>query len=188
VKKPPHKRKRHSYFPVDAPSIARAVEEGVLMSRTALTMSTMNHIIVGALRHGVDYDEASVARFVTAELHQLALEQAAMAEHIKRLMVEFPPNVSKWRTVNDHHLLVIRRVTYSALSSELARLEHDGAFVSDAVDSSRDWAWSELQRAIEGRLDDPSAAPEYERERGERMRAVQTIDLPALAARQASVV
>ncbi|UFS58700.1 hypothetical protein [Subtercola endophyticus] len=184
-KKGASKRARRSYFPVDAPTVARAVEEGVLMSRTALTMATMNHIIIGAVRDKVDYDSAEVRRFVEAELHSLALEQAGLAEHMKNLQLEFPPMPKKSRTVADYQWLTQRRVTYSALSSELAQLQHDDAFLDEAVDASQKWAWSELSRAIEGQLDvtaDLRSSPDYAAEREERMRELREVDLAALIA------
>ncbi|QWT24507.1 hypothetical protein KPL76_03690 [Subtercola sp. PAMC28395] len=180
----PGRRRRTLYFPVDPEAIGRAVDEGALMSRTAATMATMNHIIVGALRNGVDYDADEVARFVKHELRLLSLEQAEMAEHIKRLMWEFPPMLRKSSTVADFQLLTQRRVTYSALASELARLHDDADYIAEAVDSSQKWAWSELSRAIEVRLDeviDPSESAEYESMREERMRALREIDIPRLA-------
>ena len=118
------------------------------------------------------------------ELRLLSLEQAEMAEHIKRLMWEFPPMLRKSSTVADFQLLTQRRVTYSALASELARLHDDEEYIGEAVDSSQKWAWSELSRAIEVRLDeviDPSESAEYESMRDERMRALREIDLPRLA-------
>ncbi|RFA22815.1 hypothetical protein [Subtercola boreus] len=179
-------RSRALIFPVDAGLVARAVEEGVLMSRTALTMATMNHIIVGAVRLNRHYDPAEVTAFVQGELQQLTLEQAALAAHMRRLMVEFPPSLAKSKTISDHHLLVQRRVVYSALSSELSRLQGDHGFVQEAVESSQKWAWSELGTVIRSRLAetvDPSDATEYEAEREGRMLALREIDLPALADR-----
>ncbi|GGF31001.1 hypothetical protein GCM10011399_25270 [Subtercola lobariae] len=178
------KRTRRSYFPVDAPSVARAVEEGVLMSRTALTMATMNNIIIGAVRDKVDYNPEQIAEFVEAELHQLTLEQAGLAEHMKNLQLEFPPLPKKSRTIADYQWLTQRRVTYSALASELYRLQSDPEFIAEAVDASQKWAWSELARAIEGRLDvaaDLRSSPDYAAERDERMRELREVDLQALA-------
>ncbi|MCU1479689.1 MAG: hypothetical protein JWQ19_475 [Subtercola sp.] len=184
-KKGAGKRARRSYFPVDAATVARAVEEGVLMSRTALTMATMNHIIIGAVRDKVDYDSHEVRRFVEAELRSLALEQAGLAEHMKNLQLEFPPMPKKSRTVADYQWLTQRRVTYSALSSELAQLQNDDAFLDEAVDASQKWAWSELSRAIEGQLDvtaDLRSSPDYAAEREERLRQLREVDLAALIA------
>ncbi|MEF2978385.1 hypothetical protein [Subtercola sp. YIM 133946] len=179
------RRTRRSFFPVDAAAIARAVEEGVLMSRTALTMATMNHIIIGAVRDKVDYNPDEITAFVEAELHQLTLEQAGLAEHMKNLQREFPPMPKKSRTVADFQWLTQRRVTYSALSSELARLTSDPEFIASAVDASQKWAWSELSRAIEGRLEvtaDLRSSPDYALEREQRMRELREVDLAALAA------
>ncbi|MEA9983863.1 MULTISPECIES: hypothetical protein [Subtercola] len=181
------KRVRSLYFPVSRHAVGRAVDEGVLMSRTALTMATMNHIIVGALMHTIDYDPVEIAAFVRNELRLLSLEQATMAEHMKRLMLEFPPQFTKSRSVADFQWLTQRRVTYSSLATELARLHDDTEFVAEAVDSSQKWAWSELSRAIEVRLQAVAgvdAAPDYSAERDQRMRALREVDLPALAARQ----
>lgn len=181
---PAARRRRALRFPVDPELVGRAVDDGVLMSRTALTMATMNYIVVEALRSGRDYDTARIAAFVDTELRALTLEQAAMAAHMRRLMAEFPPSFRKSTTISDHHLLVERRVIYSALATELDRLRRDGAFVADAVVSARDWAWSELSHAIEVRLDAAGSLrasdPAYAAGREERMRALREVDLPAL--------
>ncbi|WP_147305813.1 hypothetical protein [Subtercola boreus] len=180
-------RRRALRFPVDAALVERAVEEGVSLSRTALTMATMNHIVVGALRSGDPYDPEQIARFVDAELRALVLEQASLAAHMRRLMAEFPPSFRRSTTISDHHLLVQRRVVYSALSTKLDRLRLDGEFVPAAVDSSRQWAWSELSHAIEVRLDAagglPASDPGYAAHREARMRAVRDVDLAELDAR-----
>ncbi|TQL54453.1 general stress protein 26 [Subtercola boreus] len=167
------------------------------MSRIALTMATMNHIVVEALRSDRRYDPALTARYVDRQLRALALEQASMAAHMRRLMAEFPPSFRRSTTISDHHLLVERRVIYSALATELDRLRRDDAFVPAAVDASRDWAWSEIGTAIEARLDavvlnaalPPFAAdPGYAADRDERMRALREVDLPALASAATGVV
>ncbi|PPF87850.1 hypothetical protein C5B96_03435 [Subtercola sp. Z020] len=183
-------RRRPLRFPIDPEFVARAVDEGVLMARTALTMAAMNHIVVGALGSGREYEPGEVAGFVEGELRALTLEQTAMAAHMRRLMVEFPPSFRKSTTISDHHLLVQRRVIYSALASELERLRADPAFVDAAVEASRRWAWSELGRAIEARLDGALVAasgarsdPEYEANRESRMRTLVEVDLAGLAAR-----
>lgn len=175
-------------FPIDPEFVARAVDEGVLMTRTAVTMATMNHIIVGALRRDREFDPSEIADFLDGELRALTLEQTAMAAHMRRLMVEFPPSFRKSTTISDHHLLVQRRVIYSALASELERLRADPSFIAGAVEASQRWAWSELGRAIEVRLDGAATAasraradPDYEQQRGERMRQLREIDLAALS-------
>ncbi|MDF2442941.1 MAG: hypothetical protein JWR01_1144 [Subtercola sp.] len=177
---------------MDAALVERAVEEGVSLSRTALTMSTMNHIVVGALRSGDPYDPARIAGYVDRELRGLILEQASMAAHMRRLMAEFPPGFRRSTTISDHHLLVQRRVVYSALASELDRLRLDDVFVPAAVLSSKEWAWSELSHAIEVRLDAAgslsSSDPGYASLREERMRTVREVDLPVLAATRGPVV
>ncbi|MEA9984382.1 hypothetical protein [Subtercola sp. RTI3] len=175
--------------PLDHGVVQRAVDEGVLIMRLALTMATKNHIIVEALREDRSFDEEAVGGFVRRELRALALEQVGYANRMRIEMRSLtrPPRRSASKLEDartQFSMLTQRRVTYSALSSELDRLTRDERFVADAVEAARAAAWDDLAGALTSHLDRVAAVlldPNYAAERGERMRAVRYIDLPRLA-------
>jgi hypothetical protein len=175
--------------PVAEPiSVERAVEEGLLIARSALTMDVKNRIIVSALRDDHPFDAAETASWVGLELTNLSLEQADYAQRMSRLAVEVndlhgPRRHEHDYGPRDHRLLTRRGLAYASLSEELARLVNDPTFVESVVEDARGQAWSELGAAIGSRLDlGPMQHPDvdYALERDTRLRAFIAIDFARL--------
>ena len=169
-------------------SLERAVEEGLLIARSALTMDVKNRIIVSALREDRRFDAAETASWVALELTSLSDEQAEYAERMAELantLTSARGTTSKEHDYGprDFRLLTRRGLAYAALSEELARLVDDRPFVASVVEDARHQAWSELGTAIELRLDlGPMQQPDadYALERDTRLRAFLAIDLARL--------
>jgi len=180
--------------PVAEPiSVERAVEEGLLIARSAVTMDVKNRIIVSALRDDHGFDATETADWVGLELTNLSREQAEYAERMNQLAVEVtgrhgPTRHGSTRHEHDYgprdyRLLTRRGLAYASLSEELARLVDDPTFVDGVVEDARGQAWSELGGAIESRLDHgPMRHPDadYALERDTRLRAFIAIDLARL--------
>jgi len=169
-------------------SLERAVEEGLLIARSALTMDVKNRIIVSALREDHRFDATETASWVALELTSLSAEQAEYAERMSELantLTSARGTTSKEHDYGprDFRLLTRRGLAYAALSEELARLVDDQPFVASVVEDARHQAWSELGTAIELRLDlGPMQQPDadYALERDTRLRAFLAIDLARL--------
>ncbi|HEY8912832.1 hypothetical protein [Lacisediminihabitans sp.] len=190
------KRERRSepvrpYVPVpraEPITVERAVEEGMLIARSALTMEVKNRIIVGALRDDLAFDPAETADLVKSELAVLSREQAGYARRMNRLAVAV--SGARGSSIRDHdygprdyRVLTQRGKIYAALSAELERLVEDAGFVDEIVETARAQAWAELGRTIVGRLERALGAhrdPDYAIDRDTRLRAFIAIDLARL--------
>jgi len=175
--------------PVAGPiSVERAVEEGLLIARSALTMDVKNRIIVSALRDDHRFDAAETAAWVALELKNLSREQAEYAERMNRLAAEVtdlqgPRRHEHGYGPRDYRQLTRRGLAYASLSNELARLVDEPTFVENVVEDARGKAWSELGTAIQSRLDfGPMQQPDadYTLERDTRLRAFIAIDFARL--------
>jgi hypothetical protein len=172
-------------------TIERAVEEGLLIVRSALTMEIKNRIIVSALRDDRPFDAAEAATWVGLELEHLSREQADYAKRMNHLAVTVkgargPKLHTHDYGPRDYRSLTRRGMAYSALSAELERLESDADFVSGVVEDARGRAWSELGGAIVSRLDlvpaEPPPDPDYAVGRDARLRSFVEVDLANLSA------
>ncbi|WP_394769063.1 hypothetical protein [Lacisediminihabitans sp.] len=190
------KRERRSaparpYVPVpraEPITVEHAVEEAMLIARSALTMEVKNRIIVGALRDDLAFDPAETAGLVKSELAVLSREQAGYARRMNRLAVAV--SGARGSSIRDHdygprdyRVLTHRGKIYAALSEELERLVGDEAFVDDVVETARAQAWAELGRTIVSRLERTFGAhrdPDYAIDRIDRMRSLVEVDLAAL--------
>ena len=180
---------RYVRGPIAEPiTLERAVEEGLLIARSALTMDVKNRIIVSALRDDHRFDAAETASWVALELASLSAEQAGYAARMSELaktLTKARGTTSKEHDYGprDHRLLARRGLAYASLSKELARLVDDPEFVESVVEDARSTAWSELGAAIGSRLDlGPMQHPDadYALERDTRLRAFIAIDLARL--------
>ena len=169
-------------------SVERAVEEGLLIARSALSMDVKNRIIVSALRDDHRFEAAETAAWVVLELINLSAEQADYAQRMSELVnrgVDARRTTSKEHDYGprDYRLLTRRGLAYASLSEQLARLVDDPDYVASVVEDARGQAWSELGNAIESRLDHgPMEHPDadYVLERDTRLRALVAIDLARL--------
>ncbi|RFA17905.1 hypothetical protein [Subtercola boreus] len=182
------RRSSLTLHPLDAAAVARSVDEGVLITRLALTMAAKNFIIVEALRENQAFDVESARVFVRSELIDLALEQVSYARRMQAdsALLEGKKRKSGTQTdeVSDQlTLLTQRRVTYSALASELTRLRGEPGFVDEVVEAARETAWNDVRSNVESRLDRVAGSAteaDYAQKRAGRMMALRHIDLQAL--------
>jgi hypothetical protein len=157
---------------------ARAIDEGVLIARSALTLMAKNHLIVGTLRRDESLASLDLPGFVRDELSRLADEQSASAE---RMEVEEGAAAQAFGALRHQHdyrpadlqTLRQRADIYRALAAELLRLRDDAEFVSSVAEDARADAWSEIGAVLDARLDMLAAISAEADTRAARMRAVQ---------------
>jgi hypothetical protein len=169
-------------------TVERAVEEGMLIARSALTMEVKNRIIVGALRDDLAFDPKETADLVRSELSVLSREQAGYARRMNRLAIAV--SGARGASIRDHdygprdyRVLTHRGKIYAALSDELERLVGDADFVAEIVETARTRAWAELGGTIVSRLERALGVhrdPDYVIDRIDRMRSLVEVDLAAL--------
>lgn len=166
--------------------LARAVEEGVMIARVAVTVSVANRILVRALRNGIDYDPEATEVMVREELARIAAEQLQYARKI--VAEQRRARGSRGRASHQHDyrspdvpMLRTREAVYSGVAAELQRQADDPAAVDALVAASRDRALDQIGRPTRNGFTSRSD-PDYGRDRAERMRLLREIDLPLLGA------
>ncbi|HEY2644783.1 MAG TPA: hypothetical protein VGI56_13595 [Galbitalea sp.] len=172
----------------DPISLDRAVEEGLLIARAALTMEVKNYIIVTAIRDGQPYDLDDVSEVVRRELHELATENDENAARVDKLAAQvlksgWAKHDSEGYQAGDHPALTNRVVIHSQLSEQLNALADDADYVAGVAERARMQAWTEVGDAIESRLLDSLPKPPdryYEEDKEARLRAFANINLRAL--------
>lgn len=168
--------------------VARAVEEGLLIGRSTVTLAAKNHLIVGTLREGSTLREVDVAGFVTGELRRLADEQTEYAERTALDARAARTAVGALRHQHDYRpadvgVLEERALIYTELARTLRELADDDDATRELAEQARVDAWNELGAVIAKRLDLLARAgvdPAYARARRASMRAVREVDLPGL--------
>ena len=148
--------------PVEPAPVERVVEEGILISHTAVRMQVRNHLIVSAIRDGSDYDPEELAEFARAELEHLAAQNVLLARE----------------QLTGRNIAI-----YRGLANAQRDLAADDAAIAKIVEQSRQEAWQEISGAVAttlaARAVDPRD-PDYETDRDERLRALLSVDLAKL--------
>ena len=184
---PPQKTRKPKRKPI---SIEHAVEEGMLIARSALTMEVKNRIIVDAIAEGRPYDESHARELVQYELVQLADENEQAAARMRELAAAvLTPRGAYTREgyqAGDHDALANRATIHAKMCDELRELSSDDAYLDEVAERAREQAWSEVGDAIQSRLIRTlPVSPDrfYEEEKAARIRALYDINLRALEKR-----
>jgi hypothetical protein len=163
---------------IPAQQIARAIDEGVLIARSALRLMAKNHIIVGTLRRDVSLEMLDVAGYVRDELARLSREETASAARMETEASAAAHAFGALRHQHDYRpadltTLHQRARIYRALSTELLRLRDDEDFVAAVAEDARADAWGEIGAVLDARLDLLAQIAAEADTRAVRMRAVQ---------------
>jgi hypothetical protein len=175
-------------------SIDRAVEEGILIATSALTMEVKNQIIVDAIRDARPYDGDHVADVAKRQLLGLARQNDESSDRIQHLAEEVltlkGAHDSGGYRVEDHLALTNRAIIHSRVSAELRGLADDDDYIRDVAESARAEAWAEVGDAVQSRLlrDVPPERDRfYEVDRAARIQALLDINFRALEKRAAKL-
>lgn len=173
---------------VDPEQVEGAVDDGLLIARSAASVEVANTIIVRALREQRPFVRAEAAGDVRDAIGHLIREQRDLAAR----MIEARSRALKSRGRSRHQFdyragdssaLASREAIYSTIADRLDALIGDDEYVDDIITAARDRAWNDIGAAIlkkagAGMVPDS----EYEAERDERLRTFLREDLAALAA------
>ena len=168
--------------------IARAVDEGLLISRSTVVLAAKNYIVVGTLRDDRSLADLDVPAFVSRELRRLAAEQTQYARRTEADATAAARAVGALRHQHDYRPADVaqlgdRALIYSGLAAELERLSDDDDAAAAIAEAARADAWAELSGVIAAHLDVQARAsfdPAYSQARRRSMTAVREIDLPTL--------
>jgi hypothetical protein len=173
---------------VDPSQVEGAVADGLLIARSAASISVANRIIIRALREQKTFDRDETRQAVRDELGRLTREQRELAAR----MVETRAQALKSRgrskhqfdyRVDDNSALVAREAIYSTIATRLDALAGDAAYVDEIVTASRDRAWNDIGSTIISQVNAVVVPDtEYGEHRDERLQQSLEVDLAALAA------
>ena len=168
--------------------VARAVEEGLLIGRSTVTLAAKNHLIVGTVRDGRTLRDLDLGGFVAEQLRALSAEQDAYALRTSADARAARTAVGALRHQHDYrpadvHVLEERALIYTGLARSLSELAADDTATAELAEAARAAAWNELGQVIGRRLDLIARAatdPDYALGRRARMASLREVDLPEL--------
>jgi hypothetical protein len=173
---------------VDPSLVEGAIADGLLIARSAASISVANRIIVRALREQQTFDRDETRQAVRDELGRLTREQTDLAAR----MVETRTKALKSRgrsrhqfdyRADDNNALASRETIYATIATRLAVLADDPAYVDEIVTAARDRAWNDIGSTIINHVNDVVVPDgEYDAHRDERLKLLLDIDLAALEA------
>jgi hypothetical protein len=174
--------------PVPPVTIERAIEEGLLIARSALVMDVKNYLIVAAIRDDAGYSDSEVADFVRLETLKLAAEHAGYASRTSQWAAAASTAIGPQIDVHDYRsedltALAHRGKTYTGMAQQLTALAGDDGYISDISQLARARAWLEIARVIQATLERLAAIEndlEYESLRAKRLRQFKMLDLAPL--------
>ena len=124
--------------PVSQVERKRAVDEGFLIARAAVTVAVANRIITNALRDQGYFDHALIAEATREELHRMAEEQRGDAARMREIRATSSKQKGRSRHQHDYKRgddlkLRTREATYEQLATMLDRRRDDQGFVDGIV-------------------------------------------------------
>ncbi|TFD55160.1 hypothetical protein E3T55_01690 [Cryobacterium frigoriphilum] len=167
----------------------RIVDEGLLISLSAVRMAVKNHILVGALREHLDFEGADYSATARHELDVLARQNEEYGVRVTEMRDELVKARWKLELTRDQRADVkqfaLRRRVHDRLTAELDAVSQDDAQVSTIVEKAREDASHEFAQALAAKLirqNVDGTEPDYERKLAERRSAFVRIDLAKLLA------
>lgn len=174
--------------PVSQVELKRAVDEGFLIAKAAVTVAVANRIITNALRDQGYFDHAVIADATRQELHRMAEEQRGDAARMRDIRAKSSKQTGRSRHQHDYRRgddlkLRTREATYEQLAEMLDRRRDDQGFVDGIVLAARARAWDDIGTTVVGRLGWAQRPTEgYEIGRDDRLQQMLDEDFAALLA------
>lgn len=172
--------------PVSQVELKRAVDEGFLIAKAAVTIAVANRIITNALRDQGYFDHALIAEATREELHRMAEEQRGDAARMREILITSSKQKGRSRHQHDYKRgddlkLRTRQATYEQLATMLDGRRDDQGFVDRIVLAARARAWDDIGTTVVGRLGwAQRPADDYEVGRDDRLQQLLDEDFAAL--------
>ncbi|ROS54696.1 hypothetical protein [Frigoribacterium sp. PhB24] len=167
-------------------ALERAVDEGLLIVRSALVVAVTNRIIRRALQEHLPFDDDVATRAARDEIDRLTDEQTAAAVRVRRLRRMTGRSYGQSRHQFDYRpedvdALKLREAASKGVARALAARRDDDDFVAEVVAAARARAWDDVGQTVVDRLG-WAARPDddYDDGRHERLRDLVEGDLAAL--------
>jgi hypothetical protein len=174
--------------PVSQVELKRAVDEGFLIAKAAVTIAVANRIITNALRDEGYFDHALIAGVAREELRRMADEQRGDAERMRDIRAKSSKQKGRSRHQHDYRRgddlkLRTREAPYEELARQLDKRAEETGFVDGIVLTARARAWDDIGTTVVGRLGWAQAPGEgYEIGRDDRVQQLLDEDFAALLA------
>lgn len=174
--------------PISQVELKRAVDEGFLIAKAAVTIAVGNRIITNALRDQGYFDHALIAEAAREELHRMAEEQRGDAARMREIRSTSSKSKGRSRHQHDYRRgddlkLRTREATYEQLATMLDKRRDDQHFVDGIVLAARARAWDDIGTTVVGRLGwAQRPADDYEIGRDDRLQQMLDDDFATLLA------
>ncbi|TDW72750.1 hypothetical protein EDF51_103210 [Curtobacterium sp. PhB25] len=174
--------------PISQVELKRAVDEGFLIAKAAVTIAVGNRIITNALRDQGYFDHALIAEAAREELHRMAEEQRGDAARMREIRSTSSKSKGRSRHQHDYRRgddlkLRTREATYEQLATMLDKRRDDQHFVDGIVLAARARAWDDIGTTVVGRLGwAQRPADDYEIGRDDRLQQMLEEDFATLLA------
>ena len=174
--------------PISQVELKRAVDEGFLIAKAAVTIAVGNRIITNALRDQGYFDHALIAEAAREELHRMAEEQRGDAARMREIRSTSSKSKGRSRHQHDYRRgddlkLRTREATYEQLATMLDKRRDDQHFVDGIVLAARARAWDDIGTTVVGRLGwAQRPAEDYEIGRDDRLQQMLDEDFATLLA------
>ncbi|WIE57890.1 hypothetical protein [Curtobacterium sp. MCLR17_031] len=174
--------------PISQVELKRAVDEGFLIAKAAVTIAVANRIITNALRDQGYFDHALIAEATREELHRMAEEERGDAARMREIRSTSSKQKGRSRHQHDYRRgddlkLRMREATYEQLAAMLDKRRDDQHFVDGIVLAARARAWDDIGTTVVGRLGwAQRPADDYEIGRDDRLQQMLDEDFAELLA------
>ncbi len=168
-----------------------AIAEGVAIATAAARLLVKNHILVGTIAQGGNFDPDTYTADARAVLIELAEESEAAAELAENLRKRARGRYSDPSGTHDYRDRDVRnlrrRVKQSrGVAARLRTMADDPVATGELVVAAREAAWGDVRSNLDRRLRvegmRPEQDPDYATMREARMQALRLVDLQALSA------
>jgi hypothetical protein len=174
---------------LDPTALRHSVEDGMIITRSAIVVALDNWIILRALGEGKPFDAAATTDEARAELTRLEAEQRELSRRADTIRTRVARQRGSARHGHDYKqaddmALALRTAAHAEVADRLAGQRDDRDYLATLVEDARLRAWADVGSAILGRIGSPVigyAVGDDGRE--ERMRELREVDIAGLLAR-----
>lgn len=172
---------------------ADAIAEGVAIAVAAVRLTVKNHILVGTIAQGGQFDAEQYVADAREALRAMATEAEEAAELVTRLRKRARGRHSDPSGTHDYRDRDVRNLRRRAkqslgVATRLGEMAEDHEELARLVEGAREAAWADVRTNLDRRLHVEGMRadqdPDYDVMREARMQALRLVDLQALAAEQ----
>jgi len=174
---------------LDPDALRRSVDDGVIITRSAIVVALDNWIILRALSEGEPFDAAATTAEARSELERIEAEQRELSTRAAAIRTK----VSRRRGTAlhghdykqaDDMALALRSAAHAEVADRLAQQREDEDYLATLVEDARMRAWGDVGSAILGRIGSPVVGYDAADDgREDRIRELREVDIPGLLAR-----